>query len=85
MTLRRCLTKRGRVEEILAECASLDSQLRKHAEHLESLHAIFSKNWDEQSQRIQAERELYQMQVRIIFICPGGRIGIRVDELDLLG
>jgi hypothetical protein len=64
VTMRRCLTKRGRLEEILNECAALDAQLRKHAEHLESMHNIFAKTWDDQSQRIQAERELYQMQVR---------------------
>ncbi|CAG0918948.1 unnamed protein product [Notodromas monacha] len=63
VTMRRCLTKRGKVEEIITECATLDSMLRKHAEHLESMHNIFSKTWDDQSQRIQAERELYQMQM----------------------
>ncbi|XP_076038305.1 RING finger protein 207-like [Oratosquilla oratoria] len=63
VTLRRCLTRRGRIEEIVKECAALEEEFRAYSEELDELRAVFDSAWDEQIQRVYAEQEIFQSQV----------------------
>ncbi|XP_068216699.1 RING finger protein 207-like [Palaemon carinicauda] len=63
VTLRRCLTRRGRVEEIVRECASLEEEFKTYSDELEELRVVFDSAWDEQIQRVYAEQEVFQSQV----------------------
>ena len=63
VTLRRCLTRRGRVEEIVRECAALEEQFRSYSDELEELRGVFDLAWDDQIQRVYAEQEVFQSQV----------------------
>ncbi|CAG0900191.1 unnamed protein product, partial [Darwinula stevensoni] len=62
VTLRRCLTKQGRLEYILEECASLERHLGETCRDMEALRSVLNKMWDEELQRIRSEQELFQMQ-----------------------
>ena len=64
VTLRRCLTRRGRVEEIVRECATLEDQFRAYNDELEELRGVFDLAWDDQLQRVYAEQEVFQSQVQ---------------------
>ncbi|KAK3870734.1 hypothetical protein Pcinc_024067 [Petrolisthes cinctipes] len=63
VTLRRCLTRRGRVEEIVRECAALEEEFRAYSDEMEDLRAVFDSAWDDQIQRVYAEQEVFQAQV----------------------
>ncbi|XP_069172288.1 LOW QUALITY PROTEIN: uncharacterized protein [Procambarus clarkii] len=63
VTLRRCLTRRGRVEEIVRECAALEDEFHAYTDEMEELRAVFDAAWDEQIQRVYAEQEVFQSQV----------------------
>ncbi|XP_064111901.1 RING finger protein 207-like isoform X1 [Macrobrachium nipponense] len=63
VTLRRCLTRRGRVEEIVRECASLEEEFKNYSDELEELRVVFDGAWDDQIQRVYAEQEVFQSQV----------------------
>ncbi|KAK8744608.1 hypothetical protein OTU49_017391 [Cherax quadricarinatus] len=63
VTLRRCLTRRGRVEEIVRECAALEEEFRAYTDEMEELRGVFDAAWDDQIQRVYAEQEVFQSQV----------------------
>ena len=65
VTLRRCMTRRGRVEEIVRECAALEDEVRLYADEIEELRTVFDSAWDEQMQRVYAEQEVFQSQVSL--------------------
>lgn len=66
VTLRRCVTRRGRVEDIVRESASLEDEVRSYGDTVDDLRAVFDAAWDEQIQRIYAEQEVFQSQVNDI-------------------
>ncbi|CAL4061304.1 unnamed protein product, partial [Meganyctiphanes norvegica] len=63
VTMRRCLTRRGRVEEIVRECAALEEEFRLYTDEIEDQRVRFDYSWDEMIQRVYAEQEVFTSQV----------------------
>ena len=48
----------------MRECASLEEEVRCYGDEIEELRPVFDTAWDEQIQRVYAEQEVFQSQVR---------------------
>lgn len=52
------------MEEIVRECATLEEEFRVYSDEMEDLRAVFDQAWDDQIQRVYAEQEVFQSQVK---------------------
>lgn len=48
----------------MRECATLEEEFRSYVDEMEELRLAFDSVWEEQIQRIYAEQEIFQSQVR---------------------